>query len=125
MKLGISKNYLACAIWIAAAAATVCLINYAIDANKRMTRGVDCTWDPIPNPTDSPYYANFCYLTKDTIVLRLFDAHDGRLLAERTYRNADLGRFYWREDLLRYDTLTCDSIPLPPTLFDRWLARLP
>jgi hypothetical protein len=108
-----------------AAIAAGFLTNYAIDANLRMTRGVDCVWDPIPNPKDSPCYANFCYLTKDTVVLRVFDAKDDELLAERTYRNSDLGRFYWKSDALRYDTFTGDSIALPPTLLDRLLAKFP
>lgn len=72
-----------------------------------------------------PYLARYCYLSKDTVLLRLYGANGEQLLAERMFFELDFLRLYWRSDTLNYDTETGGSIPLPPTILDRFRAKLP
>jgi hypothetical protein len=113
------------AIWFTLFIAAIYFCSYAFDVHKRQTRGATCVWKAVPNPDNSPYQARYCYLTKDTGLLRLYDVKGKQLLAERMYFNLDLPRLYWSPDALSYDTSTGESIPLPPTLLDRLRARLP
>jgi len=113
------------AIWLITFTGVVYVCGYAFDVHKRQTRGVACVWEAVPSPDNSPYQARYCYLTKDTALLRLYDVKGKQLLAERMYFNLDLPRLYWSTDALLYDTSTGDSIPLPPTLLDRLCAKLP
>lgn len=80
---------------------------------------------------DGRYTARGCYLGSHT-VLRLYEQPSQQLLAERTYRSYtdDAARLYWERDALRYERgdesgADLGTIHLPPSLYDRLLARLP
>lgn len=76
---------------------------------------------------DGVYAARYCYF-KDTIVLRLYDRRGQRLVAERTYRDTsgDPVRIYWEKSVLLYaEDYDFGRINLPPSLYDRLLAKLP
>lgn len=111
--------------WTAALGLLAYLCGYALDVNKRMTRAPGCQWNVAPNPDAMPYLARYCYLSKDTVLLRLYGANGEQLLAERMFFELDFVRLYWRSDTLNYDTETGGSIPLPPTTLDRFRAKLP
>lgn len=113
------------ATWLAASGLCIYLIGYAFDVHKRQTRVAACIWEPVPNPDNMPYEARYCYLTKDTGLLRLYDGEGRQLLAERMYLNLDVPRLYWSPDALSYDTSTGESIQLPPTWLDRLRVLLP
>lgn len=112
-------------VWAVASGLCISFIGYVIDAHKRHTRGAACVWETVPNPDNMPYMARYCYLTKDTGLLRLYDGKGKKLLAERMYFNLDLPRLYWSPDALSYETSTGESIQLPPTWLDRLRALLP
>jgi len=115
-----------CAIWLAALVAFVYLCNYVVDARTRMTRAPSCHWNAVPNPDNAPYSASFCYLNKETVLLRLYDPLGKHLLAERTYFNLDRPFVAFTQDELIFDTYPDDaSIALPPSLFERLRAKLP
>jgi hypothetical protein len=86
-----------------------------------------CNWNAVENPDRAPYSARFCYLTKDTVLLRLYDVKGEQLLAERTFINIDRPNFVFDREELIYDTSSRDDgkILLPPNIVDQWLARLP
>ncbi|WP_050810637.1 hypothetical protein [Burkholderia ambifaria] len=76
---------------------------------------------------DGRYLAKYCYF-RDTIILRLYDSDNTRLIAERTYHDASgvLVSLTWIPDALIYpegDNL--ETIKLPPSLYDRILTQLP
>ncbi|PCE27431.1 hypothetical protein BWP39_02725 [Paraburkholderia acidicola] len=76
---------------------------------------------------DGRYTARVCYLGS-RIVLRLYERQSQQLLAERTYGSSadDPVRLYWKPDELRYeDGADLGTIHLPPSLYDRLLAKLP
>ncbi len=73
------------------------------------------------------YMAEYAYLPRNRILLRVYRTADMSLLAERTYSYPDAARLTWTEDSLIYDT-AMDSggeLSLPPTLYDRITAWLP
>ena len=73
-----------------------------------------------------PYVARYCYLTKDTVLLRLYAANADQVLAERMFFHLDRPTFYWEPDEFGYATSPDGGvISLPPTLLDRLRARLP
>jgi hypothetical protein len=76
---------------------------------------------------DGHYLARYCYF-KDTIVLRLYDKDGTQLLAERTYRDPSgvPVELYWKKGALLYpEEHDLGTIRLPPSLYDRILAKLP
>ncbi|MFZ3117900.1 MAG: hypothetical protein WA159_06225 [Variovorax sp.] len=120
------RVFLRCALWIAAFAAFVYLCSYLSDAHTRATKAPDCKWIAVENPDNVPYTARFCYLTKDTVLLRLYDAEELHLLAERTYFNLDRPFIAFVQDELVFDTYPEGSfIALPPSLVERLRAKLP
>ena len=111
--------------WIAALVALVYLCDYLIDARMRMTKAPSCEWIIVPTIGNSPYSARFCYLNKETVLVRIYEI-SGKLLAERTYFQLGTPRISWDTDRLWYDTYPADTfIALPPTLIDRLRAKLP
>jgi hypothetical protein len=110
-----------------ALAAFVGACSYVLDAHQRTTRLSGCNWNVVENPDRAPYSARFCYLTKDTVLLRLYDVKGKQLLAERTFINIDHPNFVFDREELIYDTSSRDGgkILLPPNIVDQWLARLP
>ena len=90
-----------------------------------MSEAPSCKWNLVPDTLETLYVARFCYLTRDTVLLRIHDSQGQRLLAERTYLNLGLARFHWTPGELNYDTSTGESISLPPSRLDGWRARLP
>ncbi|TKC92683.1 hypothetical protein FAZ69_00205 [Trinickia terrae] len=73
------------------------------------------------------YTAEYAYLPQNRILLRVYRTADMSLLAERTYAYPDAARLTWTADSLIYDTAmdTGGELSLPPTLFDKIMARLP
>ena len=73
------------------------------------------------------YTAQYAYLGRDRILLRLYRTSDMRLLAERTYEYPDAVRLVWTKESLIFDTAVDSDveIKLPPTHFDRFTAMLP
>jgi hypothetical protein len=73
------------------------------------------------------YTAQYAYLGRDRILLRLYRTSDMRLLAERTYEYPDAVRLVWTKEFLIFDTAVDSDgeIKLPPTHFDRLKAMLP
>ena len=112
--------------WLICVFVAIYVLSYMFDARVRYMRSPGCRWNQIPKTVDEPYLAQFCYLTKDTVLLRLYDITNRHLLAERMFFNMDLPNFYWDSDALGYET-TPDGgvISLPPTLLDRVRAKLP
>ena len=112
-------------LWIAAFSVFLYLCGYAFDVNKRTTRVQGCRWNLVDDPTAKPYSARWCKLTKDTVLLRLYDTN-GLLLAERMFFELDRPNFYWKDDALGYSTPPDGGvITLPPTVLDRLRAKLP
>jgi hypothetical protein len=112
--------------WVIALFALVYLCNYLMDARMRRQKAPSCEWDITPSPDNLPYSVRFCYLNKETVLLRLYDSTGKQLLAERTYFQLDRPRISWDTDRLWYDTYPDDSfITLPPSFFERLRARLP
>uniref|UniRef100_UPI001F5CE6B4 hypothetical protein n=1 Tax=Trinickia mobilis TaxID=2816356 RepID=UPI001F5CE6B4 len=70
------------------------------------------------------YMAEYAYLPRNRILLRVYRTSDMSLLAERTYSYPDAVKLAWTDDALIYDT-TGGMLSLPPTLYDRITARLP
>jgi len=74
------------------------------------------------------YAAEYCYLSQDRILLRVYSTHSNAILARRTYSGAAPARLRWERDVLVYDPAAPEGrghVKLPPTLRDRLLARLP
>ncbi len=73
------------------------------------------------------YTAQYAYLGRNRILLRLYRTSDMRLLAERTYEYPDAVRLVWTKESLIFDTAVDSDgeIKLPPTHFDRFTAMLP
>jgi hypothetical protein len=73
------------------------------------------------------YVAEYAYLPRGRILLRVYRTADMSLLAERTYSYPDAARLTWTADSLIYDTAmdAGGELDLPPTLYDRLMARLP
>lgn len=101
-------------------------VGYLFDAHKRYVRSPACIWNQVPKTVDEPYLAQVCYLTKDTVLLRVFDITNRHLMAERMFINTDLVNFYWESNLLGFDAYPDGgTISLPPTWLDRFKAKLP
>jgi hypothetical protein len=105
----------------------ISVCNYLLDAYERHSRTPNCRWHAIENPERLPYSARFCYLTADTVVLRLYDIQETQLLAERTFFELDRPNIVWSDRGLIYDTSSIDGgvIQIPPGLIERIRARLP
>ncbi len=115
-----------CVWWITGIAASIWLCSYGSDAYTRYSRMPDCVWKVAPNPGNRPYAVRFCYLTKDTAVVRVYDLSEKHLLAERTFFELDRPRFYWTPEALGYSNERYGGlISIPPTLIDRLRAKLP
>jgi hypothetical protein len=112
--------------WLFGAAIVTILCNYVIEARKRITGKGRCNWIAVSNHRHASYMAKFCYLTYDTVLVRLYDEEQKRLLAERVFFESDRPNFYWKSGALGYGGETYGGvIALPPTVLDRWRTRLP
>ena len=111
--------------WISASAVIVLLIDYVLDVSKRRSRGADCAWSSIEKEENFLYVARYCHLTKDTALLRLYDADGDALLAERMYFESNHVKVNWIGNKLIYSNSESDFISLPPTFLDRLRAKLP
>lgn len=117
---------LRCIVWGALIAVVMCLFKYVRDARMRMAKTPDCKWHVDPHPDHKPYVARYCFLTKETVLLRLNGAQARRLLAQRAFPNSDWLHFLWMADGLAYDAYRGgDSIELPSSLLDGLRTRLP
>lgn len=105
------------------------MVSFSLDCSlhvsKRVSRGSACEWNLVENPENFPYVARYCHPTKDTMILKLYDADEKNLLAARMYFEQDMARIYWIPNEFLYDTGMGGSIPLPPTFIDRVSAKLP
>lgn len=98
---------------------------YLIDARLRHAAVPSCEWHSVPKPATVSYRARYCWLSKEALLLRLYD-EDDQLVAERAYRHFDLPRFFWNAQGLRYvPDEGEDLIEIPPTFLDRLRARFP
>jgi len=61
------------------------LCSYGSDAYTRYSRMPDSVWNVVPSSGDPPYAVRFCYLTKDTAVVRVYDITGRDVLAERMF----------------------------------------
>lgn len=111
--------------WISALTGVVLLIDYSLDVSKRRSRGPGCVWSLVEKEKIFPYAARYCHLTKDTAILRLYDANGDVLLAERMYFESNYVKVNWIGDRLIYSNSEFDFISLPPTFIDRLRAKLP
>ncbi|HSU20790.1 MAG TPA: hypothetical protein VLK60_02760 [Variovorax sp.] len=112
--------------WTALLGAFLYLCGYALDAHERKTKEPACQWIDVPSRNAVPYVARYCYLNKETVLLRLYAAGGRQVLAERMFFELDQPNFYWKADALGYSTLSDGGfISLPPTLLDGLRARLP
>ena len=110
---------------LAALVALIYLCDYLLDAHMRITKAPSCEWYAVPRPDGDFYSARYCWLSKDTQLLHLYD-QGGQLIAERTYPYSNVPQFIWGADFLQYDTWPEGSfIALPPSLIDRLRAKLP
>jgi hypothetical protein len=112
-------------LWIGTLSLVVLLLDYSLDVSKRLSLEPTCIWDAVDTPKKLPYVVRYCHLTKDTVVLRIYDAKEKELLAERMYFEQDMARIYWVPRGLLYDSSMSGVIPLPPTFIDRLRAKLP
>lgn len=112
--------------WTASLSAFLYLCGYAVDVHERKTKEPACQWIAVPSRDAVPYAARYCYLNKETVLLRLYAAGGRQVLAERMFFELDQPNFYWKADALGYSTLSDGGfIALPPTVLDRLRARLP
>ncbi|MFM0015534.1 hypothetical protein PQR46_30510 [Paraburkholderia sediminicola] len=91
---------------------------------RSLVRPTDC--DSVQS-ADGRYTARSCYLGSK-IILRLYEGGSQRLITERKYSDYshDPVRLYWEEGALRYeDGDELGTIILPPSIYDRLLAKLP
>jgi hypothetical protein len=95
---------------------------------RRQSADVRRTWLPVESHSQSErvsYQVRFCYLNKETVSLRLYDAGGKQVLAERTYFELDRPLIFWESDALGYDVSNGQKIALPPTRLDRLRALMP
>ncbi|MFM0735107.1 hypothetical protein PQQ52_31990 [Paraburkholderia sediminicola] len=91
---------------------------------RSLVRPADC--DSVQS-ADGRYTARSCYLGSE-IILQLYEGSSERLVAERTYgdHSHDPVRLYWKDGALQYeDGDELRTITLPPSIYDRLLAKLP
>jgi hypothetical protein len=112
-------------LWIAVFGVVIYLIDYSLDVSERLSLEPACRWNLIENPSKEPYVARSCYLTKDTVILRLYDLKEENLLAERVYSEPNVVLVAWTPSELLYRNSMGDGILLPPILIDRLRAKLP
>lgn len=98
---------------------------YREDAQWRASvRPSDCEHE---ESADARYTARYCYVAS-RIILSVYAQDSRQLLLEKTYKNDshDPVRLYWEGDTLRYeDGDDLGTIHLPPTRFERLMAKLP
>ena len=122
----ITQVFLRIIYWVTVFVGSIFLCVYLSDAHMRSTGAPNCSWSEVANAKNAPYSARFCYLNKEVVLLRLYDASATELLAERTYLQLDRPFISWDSDRLWYDTYPDGSfIALPPSLFERLRAKLP
>ncbi len=103
----------------------VALCIYGIEARERWLRVPDCKWVFVPNTENTLYSATVCYMTADTVLLRVYDLSGERLLAERSYRESGVDARWFSNEIV-YDTSDDrGSIAIPPSMLDWLRARLP
>lgn len=74
------------------------------------------------------YAAEYCYLGRDRLLLRVYGVGRDGVLARRTFTSVEPVRLSWDGQALVYDAAAPGAkgrLMLPPTLRDRLLARLP
>ncbi|ULX51365.1 hypothetical protein A9P79_05315 [Cupriavidus taiwanensis] len=74
------------------------------------------------------YAAEYCYLGGERILLRIYGAERGQVLAHRTFTSTGPVRLSWDGHAVVFDPAAPGRkgrLALPPALHDRLLARLP
>lgn len=112
---------------VAVIVAVGCAWSYWSDARERSAiTAADCYSEQSP---DNLYLARICYVGRTKRVLRVYDRDQQHLFAERTYRDTSgvLVHLYWQNGVLRYyaEDDYPHAINLPPSIYDRLLAKLP
>jgi hypothetical protein len=114
-------------IWFGSIFIVVVSWNYYHDAIDR-AKATDFDKELSDNEAyKGEYMAEYAYLPGRRIYLRVYRTSDMTLLADRTYAYPDAARLTWGRKSLIYDTSIDDGgeINLPPTLYDRLMAKLP
>ncbi|MCX4144786.1 MULTISPECIES: hypothetical protein [Paraburkholderia] len=118
-------------LWVTRIASVAVLwiaVNYWIGADLR-SKAHDCR----KTPSDGGrYIAELCLLrwnpgNDSDYVGRVYDAKNSELLAERTFSTPVPELSWWKEDNVSFSRGGDDSswVILPPSLYDRLLAKLP
>jgi hypothetical protein len=111
-------------IWFGSIFIVVVSWNYYHDAIDR-AKATDFDKELSDNEAyKGEYMAEYAYLPGRRIYLRVYRSSDMALIADRTYSYPDAAKLFWSEDSLVYDTRG-GSLSLPPTLYDRIMAKLP
>ena len=113
--------------WILVTALALAVFNYLADVRLRssVNSGADRWQTSVSDTQQGAYTAKYIFVTREKILLRLYRTGDPALLAERIYEENGVD-LKWTENKLIYDTASGDGhIALPPSQFDRLLARLP
>ncbi|UIF90356.1 hypothetical protein [Cupriavidus sp. UYPR2.512] len=74
------------------------------------------------------YAAEYCYLGRERVLLRIYGVERNRVLAQRTFNSSGPVRLSWDGQAVVFDAAApgkAGRLALPPTLGDRLLARLP
>lgn len=102
------------------------LIVYLSEADTRHERMSSCEWSSIKSNEPIAYSARWCKLTKDTVILRLYELDENRLVVERSFPHFDGPHFFWDAEGIGYDSQDGgDVVSLPPAVYERFRARLP
>ncbi|WP_434114827.1 hypothetical protein [Paraburkholderia caffeinilytica] len=119
------------ALWarrIASAAVLWIIVNYWISADLR-SKARDCSKT---SSDGGRYTAELCLLRwnpggDSDYIGRVYNAKDGELLAERTFRTPVPELSWWKDENVSFSRGGDDSslVTLPPTLYDRLLAQIP
>ncbi len=116
--------------WMLCIAVVLFGINYCFEVKSRVRADnhPEEWWSEVSPDRDETYTAKLVFISRTSILLRLYRTGDPTLLAERTYTEAGVA-LGWADDELIYDTadesFLGGGIQLPPTRLDNLLAKLP
>ncbi|WP_159270982.1 hypothetical protein [Variovorax boronicumulans] len=102
---------------------------FEVKARVRADNHPDRWWSEVSPIQGGAYTARLAFVSRDTILLRLYRTGSPTLLAERTYREHGVALSWTDDGWLIYDTSDTSydegSIQLPPTRLDNLRAKLP
>ncbi|WP_447773715.1 hypothetical protein [Variovorax boronicumulans] len=102
---------------------------FEVKARVRADNHPDRWWSEVSPIQDGAYTARLVFVSRGTILLRLYRTGEPTLLAERTYTEHGVELSWTDDGWLIYDTSDTSyqegSIQLPPTRLDNFMAKLP